>query len=445
MYKLKGLRFITIIIFSIFLSILNPFLEQIQAQSAKFDNDANQLEDIGLIKINPDGSLTWQSFDLTSLTLTSLNTFGVSGDHLSIANWRDLNKLELGVIRLENNQIAWKILNNSANSEVTTFNFGTDNSYVLSGGDFNGNSYNDFAVAKANKKRLVFEIAFDRALNGDSGQVGSYQLGRVGDKVFYANTEGQRDKLGVLRSRQTRSDEDPRQQFNLLLLDVVTGQKTRVRIGRFGRLVKEIIPIKSTNVSDNFLVVGDNRFRLYDINGNVLYRGQKAESDIILVGDYLPDNGQEIAVVSTATNTVNLLNVFTNTRKLITNPAISGVPFDLFNVNQVGNIVAAANSCSEIRNPNDGGGGFVWKNSDFHPGMVLLTPANFNFDKVEIFSGSTKLSTLTYTGRHNENRQHWRDYSRDIAEYPSNSIVVGSSNSGEQGCWLIENTTIRND
>jgi hypothetical protein len=429
-----------------FLSLSLFFLIQLaSAQVVPFDYDNNGLQDLGFVKINSDSSLSWLAFDPSSKVLTDLGKLGVNGNHLAPASWTSPTKIDLGVTELVAEQVNWKIQTGDQNKTVSDLSFGANNSLVIAGADFNGNSLGDFAVVRSTNKKLVFEVNFDRPSVGAAAQTVSSTIGRSSDKIFYASLDGSKDLAGVLRTKQKRPSTTGRASYSIILLDLVEGKKTRLKIGRFARLTKELVPIKSTSGSDNLLAVGDNKLKIFNLEGKVVYKTSRVSGDTVLVGDFLNDAGEEIALVNTDLGSVTIVNPISNNTFSHSGTEISGVPFDLVNLNQFGNLTSVAQSCSEIKSPNDGGGGFVWKDSDFHSGMVLLTPASYNFDKVEIYFGDERLSNLTYVGRHNENRQHWRDYTRDIAEYPKRSLVVGTTSSGERSCWLIENTAVRND
>lgn len=92
--------------------------------------------------------------------------------------------------------------------------------------------------------------------------------------------------------------------------------------------------------------------------------------------------------------------------------------------------------CSAVRRVPDGPGNFLVKNSDHGGHIVALTDTEISFDRVQMFRfrvrknsegkkrvSYRKLRNLTFTGRANGNRQHWRDYTRTLADLPRRRVL----------------------
>lgn len=102
--------------------------------------------------------------------------------------------------------------------------------------------------------------------------------------------------------------------------------------------------------------------------------------------------------------------------------------------------------CEEIFPAKDGADGFLWKQSDFHPGVAVIFPASYSnaiFQNVEIIKDGESLDILFFAGVANGNRQHWRSHKR-ASSFPDNSIIVASRGT-KRFCWQIEDSASRND
>lgn len=93
------------------------------------------------------------------------------------------------------------------------------------------------------------------------------------------------------------------------------------------------------------------------------------------------------------------------------------------------------------RNPKDKG--FVWKQSDVHPGAVAVLPQTCpSFKSVAVFNGSKKIADLAFSGLANGDRQHWRS-SRPAAKFPFNVTIKAATQDGQVWGWLIANPKTR--
>lgn len=111
-----------------------------------------------------------------------------------------------------------------------------------------------------------------------------------------------------------------------------------------------------------------------------------------------------------------------------------------------------AKKCDGIRQVPDGPGGFLVKNSDHGGHIVMLSDTELEFDRMQMFrflrkrkeggelvTRFRKLRNLTYTGRANGNRQHWRDYSRSLSDLPRRRILFRGreSETGLFFCYVL--------
>ncbi len=416
------------------------FVPAYAQNSLSWDFDQNTIADFGFVDIRRDGRLVWRARDPFSTSVNRLGVIGSNGDHLAPANWSDPGRVDLAVVSKVDEEVVWRF---KSGDDELTIPFGSGDLIAIAGADFNGNQIADIAIAKANRRKLQFDVAFDPVTKGDASDWGGRSFGRVGDLVFYANPDNSSDFIGWVRKIRTRGGSNRSRIARVKMMNPVSNARRSVRLGRFGLQAESVLPLKQAGGEDLLVVLTDNRYRVIDFSGEVLSSGSFTSSSIILVGEYLTEAGEELAIIPPNGGDVTLVNPVTSVSTSVANPG--GVPFDQVNVNSFGTISdVSPRSCPELRGL-DGGGGFLWKDSDFHPGIVILTPANYNFNEVQVIKGRKVISTLTYTGRANENRQHWRDYSRPTRAFPDGSIVLAKRRRGANVCWLIESAAGRND
>lgn len=106
------------------------------------------------------------------------------------------------------------------------------------------------------------------------------------------------------------------------------------------------------------------------------------------------------------------------------------------------------NGCTQVLEPKDGIGGFLWKQSDIHPGGVALFPSSYpQFKTVALKLNGKAFENLTFSGFGNPdskgNRQHWRGQTPTI-KLPLNIAVVAESRD-ERICYKLYNPKVRQD
>ena len=102
--------------------------------------------------------------------------------------------------------------------------------------------------------------------------------------------------------------------------------------------------------------------------------------------------------------------------------------------------------CGTLRPAADGPEGFLWKASDINGLVVVLLPAELRrvFSSVRIMKYGEILAELTYGGKANGNRQHWRG-TRPPGSYPDGSLIVAQRAGLPAECWQIGRSAARND
>lgn len=118
---------------------------------------------------------------------------------------------------------------------------------------------------------------------------------------------------------------------------------------------------------------------------------------------------------------------------------------------------ALMRGCQKMHNPFDGPGGFVFKQSDVHPGAVAVFPSRFpKFNRVEVLRSETRAANagggdeltsgkpFDYGGmgnpdRDGRDRQHWRTGIK-ARDFTRNSVLRADGH-----CWVLTNPGSRID
>ena len=94
----------------------------------------------------------------------------------------------------------------------------------------------------------------------------------------------------------------------------------------------------------------------------------------------------------------------------------------------------------------DGAGGNLWKQSDHHPGAVLLLHQKYQtrFKTVKVLRGKKVIDKLKFTGWANpvngKNRQHWRS-NKSLSEFPQRQAKIKA----DKKCFFMGNARRRID
>jgi hypothetical protein len=262
------------------------------------DFDGDEISDVTYTTL-AGTSLIWKTVPSAIDGVAINETFGITNDNTALAHWLENVSPTLGVIRLrgKDNKLVWKILlpDGTIQEEI----FGNGNDLVLSGGDFNGNQISDAVVVRKNKDKLQWEIKRD--LFSNPLKVIKKNFGSNGDRVFYANPDGERDwiaSFGKLKGRKT-----------ILRLFDIKSKKTRT--------IKKIplqfaleprprpLPLKQNDGTDLIVFVeedeSDTTLTTYSLKGKKISSRTLSGLGTITIGNYLPDeDGEEVALHTTS-------------------------------------------------------------------------------------------------------------------------------------------------
>jgi hypothetical protein len=185
--------------------------------------------------------------------------------------------------------------------------------FMIAGGDFDGAG--KAGVAMAQRSRSGFGITW-RIISDPLNSNAAYTvngLGGPGDIPFYFRGSEGRDLLSVLRV----SGKGLYRQ--LLTVDVLSGRRQIVRLSDPVRGVVKVAGIRLSNGAGGVFIQTFEDYRIYSASGEFLVWGNTDNyaRGTIAVGDYLSDDGEEVAVLNADTGEVSVLNPFSENRRVL--------------------------------------------------------------------------------------------------------------------------------
>lgn len=370
-----------------------------------------QNSSIILVSIESNNDLNWKFYTPEGDLSTSIDSFGKLGDHLMPGAWNEGN---IALVK-EGDDIEWKI--RDQNGEVETVTHGKRKDILVGGGDFNGDGVHD--PVKIKGKNMVWVAR----------GVGKTKLGvRATDKPFFVNLDGIRDYVAVLRGNK------------IFVRDIVTGSSSTITLRK--TFTSAPLPIKQKNGKDLFAFIqsDDSKSKIFLIrrDGRPFKRRSVSATGTAIVGDFLPSDGEEIAIQSD--DGFEIINPRSGESRSLALP--EGIPVDSININSFNE-----SSCSdESRSPSDGNEGFLWKPVSETTGkLVVLLPSSLTG---KISSVKLVKDSLDETGRlssvANGNREHYR-FEKAGSGYPDKTKVVVSLKAGCTISYTIPDTSERWD
>jgi len=303
------------------------------ASPSDFDGDGKS--DFTSVEILPDGALQFRARSLESNTLLDLGSLGTSGNHLSAAKWLEASKTTVGTVAQSGEALQWSVQQRSG--ETTTKPFGRAADTVVSGADLNGNGVADAVVVRASGRRLSWEVAYDFFSTTPSAIALSF--GFSNEIPLFIRGVGV-DALASLSI-------SPSGATALRIFNTQTGKARRFRLVR-APLASRPHPLllSATTTGLAYTQTSSTSTNVYyqtlnpsQVAGEVVINA----SGTVVVGDFLPSEGEEVAVHSGTT-------LFIHDRasnSVVEKQVDSGIAFDEININ----------SFSSTTPPGNNGGG----------------------------------------------------------------------------------------
>lgn len=303
------------------------------AQVAETDFDQDGRSELTLVTIGNRGSLSWSNQNSVTGVSTHLGELGQAGQHLSLANWLGSPVPEIGVVYFNGakGSVVWKIKDDTG--AIQKREFGSRRSLALSGGDFNGDGYVDGAVAKLKGSRVEWRIAYDLFLNADPAVLSEVQFpfGSKSSRFFFASPDGTHDWLAYMSFR-------PGKTSLIRFRNLITGKvRTTTRIPKWALRTSSVrpFPVRRSDGKDILAFSKSSSSRtgveFRTVNGGFIYRTILNGTGDLVVGDFLPELGEEVALKGADSTNVSIINPLGKTVTLI--GASAGIAVDSININ----------------------------------------------------------------------------------------------------------------
>lgn len=277
------------LIISLFFLLSLPIDAAVAQTQNDFDSDG--ISDLTTLSGSTDMTWTTIASDDESEIAT---TFGLVSDMPALTAWESEGVPVLGIVRIRETKLVWKIL--QSDIFVSEITFGKLGDVALSGADFDGNGVADAAVVTNSSGGMTWHVR-SNMFTDSPPQAKRFKLGKNGDRVFYINPDGVRDVAAVFGATGRKS-------ARLTTYDVKKG-KTK-RYNNWKRFLADEprprpfpIAMEDGNDAVGFVIQDetDTTILVYTLRGRKIIKRTLQGTGEYFVGEYLPDeSGEEICL-----------------------------------------------------------------------------------------------------------------------------------------------------
>lgn len=302
------------------LSLTSSLVAQVQT-----DFDGDGISDI--LYTSSSSGLLWKSRPSKEGGEAINESFGQGTDYACPAHWLSPNLTSLAFVRVSpSNELLWKV--SLGDGLQTSVPFGKGGNVALCGGDFDGDGIADAALVQVRGKKITWKVKLYTF--SDSPLERRFRFGIAGDRAFFFNPDGTRDRATVFGRRSKK-------RAQMRLFDVITHKKMTIR-GFPRELVHgerpRPFPVRQENGSDLIGITTDDgtdstKIRVYDLTGSQVISRELSGLGRVFVGDFVEDEpGEEIGFQSSGR--ITFINPVSSTIK--STSVVSGTPVDEINI-----------------------------------------------------------------------------------------------------------------
>lgn len=383
----------------------------LSAVSLSTASPRSKLSEYLLVEVTQDGTLNW-STDTGTGARRTLADWGRLGDHLVPGFYNGPSSLDLATVRPSEGELLWSVLSDQGPRE---FRLGAKDDLFIGGADFNGNGISDAAVVSKADNRLTWTIALD-PVTPSSRTVRQFNFGKLQDHAFYV--KGTRGDCAAILPRRSGKASLTMRCFERRMRTVRAGRVQSPRLSPISLLGAKDEPLLALPFLDAQGITLEI-VKPFSNTGRVR-RIRFPANGTIVVGDFLPGRGEELALQSPQKDG---FLVSRNSGGAVMNVSTApGIPVDTYNINSFSTADPGRETgeCL-VKDPQDGNEGFLWKPvSDTKKFAVTLIPAAYTgkVEGVDVLRESGELiKTLSPKGVGNGNRTHWQDYALTGRDY----------------------------
>jgi hypothetical protein len=409
--------------------LLSPLSLSAQQLGLDYDNDG--YDDLSFVSIQTDGSLLWSAFNAatTASTITPFS-YGKAGDHLAPASWDRTSTRKPLIIRKGSTDVKWVLRG------ARSLTFGKQTSTFIGGADVDGNGITDPVTVDTVGTKLLWKVVPNYFKTKRANQR-SYTFGSATELPFYFRSNNSGDLLATASSANGATV--------IKSYDIATRKTASITVP--GVVATEApLPLRQAAGDDILALITKSSetttLTFTNSVGLILSSTTISGAGIIVVGNYLEDSGEEIALQSDSTITI----INPSTAKNETKTLSTAIPVDHVNINTFSSTPSApAGPCkNEILNPRDGNEGFLWKplsdkNSLGRGNLAIHIPSRFAgiVDGVDLYTPEgSYIESGTFGGLGNPNRPLFR-FSKRGPTYAQNTRVVIRVTGGCTSTYVI--------
>lgn len=283
----------------------------------------------GVVFVEPGEPLVWRVLDVETGDARLLGEFGSMGEQVAIGRWLGTGGAQLGVVSVDSatKEILWRV--RGAGERSVEKRLGMAGDIVVAAADFDSTGIDDPVIVSRVGRRLSWTIAFDLFRGGRRKM--TFQVGGRKEAPFFVNFDRTGPWLGTVVAGKKATV--------VRVLNPRTGERRQIRW--LPRLPAGTPPQPvALNAPDGSQVLAVSRrqgavthLSLIDLQRRSLTNKKLAALGDLVVGDFLPDDGDEYALVSSST--VLIGNPFSGSQVTVAKPVANAILVDSFNVNRV--------------------------------------------------------------------------------------------------------------
>lgn len=283
----------------------------------------------GVVFVEPGEPLVWRLLDARTGEARLLGEFGSMGEHVAMGRWLGTGGVQLGVVSVDpaTGEIVWRV--QGSDGAGIEKRLGAAGDTVVAAADVDATGIDDPIIVSKSGRRLSWTVAFDLFRGGRRKM--TFQLGARVEPPFFINFDRTGPWLGVVSAGKKATV--------VRVLNPRTGERRQVRrlpplpAGTSLQPVAFNAPGGSQVLAVSRRAGDVTSLSLIDLQRRSLTTKKLSALGELVVGDFLPDEGDEYALVSSST--VLIGNPFSGSQVTVPKPVGNPILVDSFNVNSI--------------------------------------------------------------------------------------------------------------
>lgn len=283
----------------------------------------------GIVFVEPGQPLVWRLLDVQTGDVRLLGEFGSIGEHIVMGRWLGTGGAQLGVVSVDSvtKEIVWRVQGMGGREVEKRLGMAGDT--VVAAADVDATGIDDPIIVSRSGRRLSWTIAFDFFRGGRRKMM--FHIGARNEPPFFINFDKTGPWIGALSAGKKTTV--------VRVLNPRTGERRQVRRLPPLPVGSSLQPVALNAPGGSQMLAVSRRtgvvtlLSLIDLQRRSLTTKKLAALGDLVVGDFLPDEGDEYALVSSST--VLIGNPFSGSEVKLAKPAANAILVDSFNVNRI--------------------------------------------------------------------------------------------------------------